>query len=118
MQSYIVSQHAPNVSEAIRDTLERATNTHLKEYLERILALSPEEQERWFLSDDDRAETLAREAFRQPRGVLEACAVIVALCTVVKTGIAVWNAVKQEWEEKEVEEEVCKDKKVETPCPE
>jgi len=115
MESYIVSQRVLNVSDAISDIRKKATDAISKEYLDGLLALPPEEQEKWFLADE-LPETIARKVVGRPI-LVELCWAIVIVAVVVVTMVRVWNPEKKAWEQKEVKTTENKEKKVQKTCP-
>lgn len=113
MNGYIVSRSVVGLQEAIKKAMETTQSAAAKAYLQEILKLPQEDQEKWFFSSEE-VGRIGREEYRA-KGILEVIVVIVEICKTIILIIKVWNEVKELWEEKQVEREKCEEKQIEVP---
>ncbi len=114
MNGYIVSRSVVGLQEAIKKAMETPQSAEAKAYLQEILKLPQEDQEKWFFSSEE-VGRIGRKEYRA-KGILEVIVTIVEICLKVISIIKEWNKLKKSWEEKQVEEpSYCREIEIEVP---
>lgn len=116
MNGYIVSRSVVGLQEAIKKAMEMTHSAAAKVYLQEILQLPQEDQEKWFFSSEE-VGRIGREEYRTKAEPVTIWTIIEVVCVVITTLITVWNEVEKRWENKQVETKICEEKQIEVPAP-
>ncbi len=118
MKGYISEVNVLDLQEGIQEIIDNTDSNEVKEYLEEILKLPKEEQEKWFLSSEQAAEILKEMDEGEPtRDFSKECKKIVEICRDIITVINVWDELKKAYKKVFKKEKKCQKKEVSTPCP-
>lgn len=110
MNGYIRRQEITGLEDSLRKIIEATDSEYVRDYFQSVLSLPQQDQANWFLTSNEVTE------IPDDRDPITTCIVIQTVCAVITTVITVYNAVTKEYEEKEVQQEKCEDKKIQVPC--